>query len=346
VKKSFTNESIGTGKVKATSIPNFNTNVNIPIYDHAGHQCGVVETVMRFEDRGGNTGPSSAPAQAMPVTAVPVARGAPSQIPAAGVQRQRSLQQLGHGLASAAMNTDGLLDLRNPAQPSQNLLDLRSSSSTRPPNPPPAPNSTSQIPVYSYQATAPANPLSSPVFVASEAQAATTGRSYSTSSAYSNSSAYSSDGPADPGPTGDNAISAVHEANVKELQAMGFDKVSAEAALRQSNDVVSLAVNILLGEGPSSPPPRAAAPRAAAAAVYTYNSNPHADVVPMVPHITNAVPVEVPTRAPVRESRHGSTGGRALKAGWEERKDKKSGRFYYVNHTTKTTSWQHPGWAW
>ncbi|GMI07881.1 hypothetical protein TrRE_jg5463 [Triparma retinervis] len=350
VKKSFGNESLGTGKVKATSVPNFNTNVSIPIYDTSGRQCGVVETIMRFEDRGGHMGPSSAPAQAMPVAAVPVARGAPSQIPTAGVQRQRSLQQLGHGLASAAMNSDGLLDLRRPSQPSQNLLDLRNPrSAPRPPAPAAPAGTPPHIPVYSYQATAPATPSSAPVFVAPEAQAqaAAMARSYSNSSAYSNSSRYSTDGEADGGPTGDNAVNAVHEANVKELQDMGFDRASAEAALRQSNDVVRVAVNILLGEGPSSPPPRAAPPpRSTTAAVYTYNSNPYADVVPMVPHITNAVPVEVPARAPVRESRHGSTGGRALKSGWEERKDAKSGRFYYVNHSTKSTSWQHPGWAW
>ena len=34
-----------------------------------------------------------------------------------------------------------------------------------------------------------------------------------------------------------------------------------------------------------------------------------------------------------------------LLPGWEQRKDAKTGRLYYVNHNSKTTSWQHPGYA-
>jgi len=34
-----------------------------------------------------------------------------------------------------------------------------------------------------------------------------------------------------------------------------------------------------------------------------------------------------------------------LAPGWDERFDQRSGRVFYVNHNTKSTSWSHPGWA-
>jgi hypothetical protein len=208
VKKSFSNVSLGTGKIKTTSLPNHNTIVNVPIYDDSGHQSGVIETIMRFEDRGQHMGHSNAPARAMPVSAVPIPATCTQvpAIPASRVQRQRSLQQLGRGLANAAVSSDGLLDLRAPQRPNPALLDMISVNRQSPAAPPAAP------PVALVSQSPPAPP-EVPVFAAPDRRES---RGYSNGSAYSSTRAQSNGKRAQP--SNGNAVSAVHDANVKELE--------------------------------------------------------------------------------------------------------------------------------
>jgi hypothetical protein len=121
-------------------------------------------------------------------------------------------------------------------------------------------------------------------------------------------------------------------------------------------------------------PTPAPAPRAAARTTYEYNPDPMAPAAVAAPVPAQGGPVFVATASavpvnavgqsygargvggagaaqfaqqqPVQGITRGTSrnGGQRLAEGWEERRDARSGRFYYVNHHTKSTSWSHPGW--
>lgn len=367
---------LGSGKIKASNVPPSNTRVNIPIYDSHGHQTGVVETVSRFEPQQNTASaavnnfrpaptPTPTPAANIPapVANFRPAATAPAPAPAKPPRRgsapivHRQLSDLGQNIASLTVDEHSpgellnfsqqqqqqqnnpaapILDLRKPSvAKNSNLIDLRNRGTT-----------TAPISSLARPPTQPVNPTQT-----------------------------------SPPPA---AVNAVHASNLSELISMGFSQEAAESALAQSNDILRDAVNMLLGEAPTPPaaPPRTSQRRVSNAnmgAVYDYNSgnggavaapsrrtsnpaprvmynydsNPSSNIAPVVvpqniATITNAVPVNSPApRVPTaRAAMPTQVGGRRqMKHGWEERRDERTGRFYYLNHATQTTSWKHPGWS-
>ena len=340
-------------------MPSSNTQISIPLYDTSGSQSGTLEMVARFEPTGGgNDFLVTESGRQAPVYAPPQPPAKPPNRPGSF---QRQLSDLGRDIAGQALqddNNDGggssgapaLLDFRPGDPTSPALLDLRK----------PAASNASASGLLNFSGNQRGqSPSVPPPMQGAPSQAPPPGR-------HAGNAVPAATPP--PGPPPGQAVAAVHEANIAELVAMGFSREAAAAALAQAQDVLRDAVNILLGEGPVfQPPPEPARPRRSTAsrAVYEYNSNdggggkgapvyeynpgsapthmaPRAMSVPVSVAPLSAVPVSA---ASVSVRRRGSSASqKPLREGWEERRDHRAGRFYYVNHRTHTTSWNHPGW--
>mmetsp|Transcript_21471 Transcript_21471/g.42852 ORF Transcript_21471/g.42852 Transcript_21471/m.42852 type:complete len:482 (+) Transcript_21471:73-1518(+) len=344
---------LGAGKIKASNVPSSNTQITIPLYDVSGSQTGSLSMVARFEPTGGgNDYVVTASGRQAPVYAPPQPPAKPPNRPGSF---QRQLSDLGRDIAEQALQEEGggrsgaggqpavldfrpgeptgptLLDLRKPAASNASLLDFSGNQRGQTASVPPPQQASPSVPP--------------PVTAA--ASRGPPGRR-------------SSDPQRPPGPPPGQAVAAVHEANVAELMAMGFSREAAEGALDQAKDVVRDAVNILLGEVPATqPPPEPPRPRKSTAtrrSVYSYSSDDGGGKgAPVFVAPTQAVPQAMSVPAPVPLSavpvpsvpvrRRGSSAAqRPMKEGWEERRDQRTGRFYYVNHVQQTTSWNHPGW--
>ncbi|GMI15722.1 hypothetical protein TrVE_jg3368 [Triparma verrucosa] len=305
---------LGSGKIKASNVPHSSVKIDIPIYDGNGNSTGTVETFMNFEPT--NNGAADAVNNFRPAVA-------PVKPPrrASNPTIHRQLSDLGQNLASFTVENSTPTELLNFSQQQQQqqqqeeeasqVLDLRKPS---------AAENNNLLDLRNRGPSTAPTPSPAPSMAPSMAP--------------------SSSPPA--------AVTAVHQSNLSELISMGFSPSAASSALAQSSDILRDAVNLLLSS-PASPPP---VPRSRVASntprvVYDYSSNPSSPIAPVpiplkIQTITNAVPVTSNVRSSIPSE---TKAGRNLKHGWEERRDNKTGRYYYLNHDNQTTSWKHPGWS-